>query len=142
MPVISENSKVTLHFSLILENGDLVDSTIDKAPATFTMGDGSLLPGFEKKLYGLEVGNKSEFIVEQQDAFGAHNPQNVQSFKTSDFPADTVLEEGTMFSFSDASGAELPGVLKAVEGDKVEIDFNHPLAGRAITFAVEIINVE
>jgi FKBP-type peptidyl-prolyl cis-trans isomerase SlpA len=142
MPVISENSQVTLHFSLHLENGDLVDSTFDKAPATFTVGDGSLLPGFEKKLFGLDVGAKQQFIIEQHEAFGAHNPQNIQQFKRADFPTDAELSEGAMFSFADAAGCELPGVLKSVVGDKVEIDFNHPLAGHAIHFNVEIIDVQ
>lgn len=139
---IHPDSKVTLHFSLALENGDLVDSTFGSRPATFTMGDGSLLPGFERCLLGLVPGSKAEFKISRQDGFGARNPQNVQSFKRSQFAAGLKLAEGLIVSFADAAGSELPGVVKSVTGDLVEVDFNHPLAGRDIVFTVEIIDVE
>jgi len=138
--VIQDNSTITLHFSLGLENGDLVDSTFDKAPATFSYGDGSLLPSFEKKLLGLMVGAKETFKISQEEGFGAHNPQNVQRFKPSDF-SDEKLEVGMMFSFTDAAGGELPGVVSSVSDDLVEIDFNHPLAGKPLLFTVEILNI-
>ena len=140
--MINPDSKVTLHFSLALENNELVDSTFGGNPATFTMGDGSLLPGFEKCLLGLSPGSKAEFCIPQQNAFGARNPQNIQTFKQSVFSPELELAEGLVISFSDASGAELPGVVKTINADTVEVDFNHPLAGHALTFIVEIIHVE
>ena len=138
--MIQDSSRITLHFELALENGDIVDSTFDKQPATFDYGDGSLLPGFERRLLGLMQGHKETFTVPQEEAFGAHNPQNLQQFKRSDF-SEEKLEPGMMFSFADAAGGELPGVLKSVDGDKVEIDFNHPLAGHTLSFTVEIIEI-
>ncbi len=140
--MIKENSKVTLHFSLALENGELVDSTFGNKPATFTMGDGSLLPGFEKHLLGLPAGVKQSFQIPQQDGFGAVNPQNIQAFKRSVFASGVELSEGLIVSFADAAGTELPGVVKKIGENEVEVDFNHPLAGREITFTVEIIDVE
>ena len=109
---------------------------------TFTMGDGSLLPGFEKQLLGLAVGSKQALLVPQQEGFGARNPQNIQTFKRSVFAHDMDLAEGLIVSFADASGAELPGVVKSVGPETVEVDFNHPLAGHQLTFTVEIIHVE
>lgn len=139
---IDANSKVTLHFSLALENGELVDSTFDKEPASFQMGDGSLLPGFEKRLLGLLAGDEQAFIIPQQDAFGARNPQNIQRFKRTIFADDMVLAEGLIVSFADSSGSELPGVIVSWDDANVEVDFNHPLAGRELTFRVAIIHVE
>ena len=139
--MIQDNSTITLHFSLSLENGDVVDSTFEKQPATFTFGDGSLLPSIEKRLLGLMVGTKDTFTLKQEETFGAKNPQNIQRFKPSDFSEDP-LEEGMMFSFADAAGGELPGVVKSVSDDLVEIDFNHPLAGHTLLFKVEIIDVK
>lgn len=140
--LIAPDTKVTLHFSLKLEDGQLVDSTFDNDPATFVMGDGSLLQGFENKLQGLTAGSKASFEILPEDGFGQPNPNNQQQFNRSDFAADMALEEGLMISFADASQSELPGVVKTIEGDQVTIDFNHPLAGRTITFDVEIIAVE
>lgn len=157
--VINKNSKITLHFSLELKNGDVVESTFGKTPATFTMADGSLLPGFEKQLLGLSVGDKRSFLIPPTEGFGEINPQNIQFFKRSAFAKDFELSEGAVVFFADASGKEVPGVIKNevikslsddidgnlegnLEGNKIEVDFNHPLAGRDITFTVEIINVE
>lgn len=139
--MIGPDSKITLHFSLALENGDLVDSTRDKKPATFCMGDGSLLPGFEACLTGLKPGDKKAFLVEQQDAFGARNPANVQTFKRDDFQ-ETELSKGLIVSFADAAGNELPGVVQQYDEKQVVVDFNHPLAGRKLIFNVEIIDVQ
>ena len=139
---ISESSQVTLHFSLELESGDLVDSNFGRDPATFSMGDGSLLPGFEKRLIGLSVGDKKSFVIPQEYSFGAGNPNNIQQFKRSTFSPDMELAEGLIMSFADANGGELPGVIKAFDDVNVTVDFNHPLAGSEITFTVEIHDVK
>jgi len=138
---IGPAARVTLHFALKLDNGDVVDSTFERAPASFTMGDGKLLPGFERKLFGLRRGANESFTVLPEDAFGQPNPANVQRFKRAAFAPDMELHEGLVISFADASSAELPGVVSGFEGDDVLVDFNHPLAGRTLLFEVQIIDV-
>ncbi|MGK0442367.1 MAG: FKBP-type peptidyl-prolyl cis-trans isomerase SlpA [Pseudohongiellaceae bacterium] len=139
---IAPDSKVTLHFELKFENGDIIDSNFDKEAATFAMGDGSLLPGFEKKLFGLTAAEKATFTVMPEDGFGQPNPNNIQSFKRDTFADDMELYEGLVVSFADASQSELPGVIKSVDEEVVIVDFNHPLAGEKIIFDVEIIAVD
>lgn len=139
---IGAGTAVTLHFALTLTTGEVVDSTFEKAPATFVMGDGSLLPGFERKLIGLAVGDKREFIVEKQDAFGVVNPDNVHTFRQQDFPQGMRLEPGLVVSFANPSNRELSGVVREIREDgEVVVDFNHPLAGQDLRFQVEIIHV-
>ena len=138
---IDTQSKVTLHFALKLENGDVIDSTFDKSPASFEMGDGSLLPGFEKVLTGLKPGDQDTFVIKPEDGFGASNPNNRQKIPRAEFPEDVDLVEGLMLSFADAQKAELPGVVYEFDDQTVTIDFNHPLAGRDILFEVEIISI-
>jgi FKBP-type peptidyl-prolyl cis-trans isomerase SlpA len=128
-----------LHFSLTLENGHIVDSNFEAAPATFTVGDGNLLPGFESPLMGLFDGDEREFSILPENAFGQHNPQNVQAVERNNFE-DGELELGTMFSFQNGDG-ELPGVVVEVQDNEVMVDFNHPLAGQIILFTVKIISV-
>ena len=137
---IGPDREVTLHFALKLENGDVVDSTFDKQPATFTVGDGSLLPGFEQALYGLKAGDKRSLPIGPEQGFGQGNPQNIQVMPRAQF-ADMELSEGLLIIFNDAANAELPGVVKAFDANQVTIDFNHPLAGKDLTFDVEIIDV-
>ncbi len=132
--------EVTLHFTLKLEDGTVVDSTRDKRPATFQVGDGNLPPGFEAPLEGLIDGDTGSYQISPEHAFGQHNPQNVQLLKRDDFD-DVEPEVGTVMSFADAAGGELPGVIAGIDGEQVEVDFNHPLAGRTLTFEVEVIQV-
>ncbi|TDJ75345.1 FKBP-type peptidyl-prolyl cis-trans isomerase [Pseudomonas putida] len=138
---IGQNTEVTLHFALHLENGDTVDSTFDKTPATFKAGDGNLLPGFENALFGFKAGDKRNVVVAPENAFGQPNPQNVQTMPRSQFEG-MELSEGLLIIFNDAANTELPGVVKAFDDDQVTIDFNHPLAGKTLTFEVEILEVK
>lgn len=141
MTAVAQGTRITLNFALNLPNGEAVDSTFDKKPATFTFGDGSLLSGFENKLLGMQKGERKQFTVSPEEAFGQPNPANVQTFKRSDFDPVMELYEGLVISFADASRAELPGVVTKFDADEVIVDFNHPLAGRVIYFDVEIIDV-
>lgn len=136
---IEQGTKVKLHFSLALEDGSLIDSNFDKQPASFIIGDGNLLPGFESVILGLESGQKREFTIPPENAFGQHNPQNVQDVDRTNF-AEDKLEIGAVFSFQNGDG-ELPGVIIGIEDEKVMIDFNHPLAGQSILFTVEILQI-
>ncbi|MBL4827315.1 MAG: FKBP-type peptidyl-prolyl cis-trans isomerase [Spongiibacteraceae bacterium] len=140
--VIGPDTRITLHFSLMLEDGAVVESTFDKQAASFTFGDGCLLKGYEEKLLGMQAGQKASFSMLPEQGFGQHNPSNVQQFSPKDFSQDITLEEGLMVSFADASQSELAGVVKSVCSDVVEVDFNHPLAGRTILFDVDIIDVK
>ena len=139
---IDKGTRVKLHFALKFEDGETVDSTFDKEPATLEIGDDNLPENFEGYLLGLKAGDRETFEVPPEKAFGQYNPSNVQSFKRHEFSADMVLEPGVVVSFADARQQELPGVISRVEGDEVDVDFNHPLSGRTLIFEVEIIDVE
>lgn len=137
---IQEGDRVRLHFALHLESGEEVDTTRRGDPAMLTIGDGNLLPGFEEVLLGLRVGDDAQILLEADKAFGQRHSENVQVLRRDRFGADMVLEEGLMVSFS-GPGGELPGVVREVMEEHVEVDFNHPLAGRRIVFDVSIIDV-
>ncbi len=139
---VDKGTRVTLHFALKFESGEVIDSTFDKDAATLEIGDESLPENFEAYLMGMKAGDKASYQVPPEKAFGQRNPNNMQTFKRHEFSADMVLDPGVMISFADARQQELPGVVSRVEGDQVEVDFNHPLSGRTLTFDVEIIDVE
>ncbi|MBT6040146.1 peptidylprolyl isomerase [Luminiphilus sp.] len=140
--IISEGTRVTLNFALILDDGSEVDSNFEKEPASFAVGDGSLLPGFERALFGLKSGDEATLEIPPEDAFGQPNDNNFQTIKRDQFDVDSELQEGMVFSFADAAGGELPGVVKTFDAEEVTVDFNHPLAGRTLSFRVAIHNVE
>jgi FKBP-type peptidyl-prolyl cis-trans isomerase SlpA len=143
---IVAGSQVTLHFSLALPDGGIIDSNFDKKPASFRLGDGQMLPGFEQVLLGLCTGEKVETTLEAKEAFGERNPRNEQVFPLEKF--EHLLEDdlittqvGSVVSFKDAGGFDLPGVVKAIGEKTVSVDFNHPLAGKAIVFTARIVSV-
>ncbi|UTV99328.1 peptidylprolyl isomerase [Marinomonas rhizomae] len=140
MNVITATSRVTLHFELSLEDGQIVDSNFSQAPASFVFGDGSLLPDFETALLGMSAGQEASFVMSPEKAFGAHNESNIQRMPRSQFSMD--LEEGMVVSFADMSKNELPGVIAEIGDKEVVVDFNHPLAGRSLTFRAQIVAVE
>ena len=139
---ITPNTKVSLNFSITLETGEVVDTNFDRAPVSFVMGDGSLLPGFEVCLLGLKAGDEAAFSISPKDGFGEPQEANYQDIPRHTFSNDAELAIGMVFSFADAGGGELPGVVDAFDEYTVRVNFNHPLAGRTLRFEVKIDRVE
>jgi FKBP-type peptidyl-prolyl cis-trans isomerase SlpA len=139
---VSEGTRVYLNFSISLEDGSEVDSNFGGEPVDFVIGDGSLLAGFERALFGMSAGQRQLFTVEPENAFGQPNDNNVQMLDRDQFDDDIDLEIGLVFSFADASGGELPGMVISFDDEEVTVDFNHPLSGRTIMFDVLIHRVE
>jgi FKBP-type peptidyl-prolyl cis-trans isomerase SlpA len=138
---ISPESTVTLHLSLTLEDGTVAESTFDDAPLTFTLGDGTLVEGLELGLYGLRAGDTQRLSLFPEQAYGLRDPEKIHLLPRTDFPADMALEPGCVIGFDTPAGEELAGMVVAAEGDAVEVDFNHPLAGHVVIFDVEIVEV-
>ena len=139
---VSEGTRIFLNFSVSLEDGSEVDTNFGGESVDFVIGDGSLLPGFERLLFGMSPGERQMFVVPPESAFGQPNDGNVQHLPRKQFEEDIDLEVGLVFSFADASGSELPGMIVAFNEDEVTVDFNHPLSGRTILFDVLIHRVE
>jgi FKBP-type peptidyl-prolyl cis-trans isomerase SlpA len=138
---ISPESTVTLHLSLMLEDGTVAESTFDGESLVFTLGDGTLIEGLELALYGLRPGDKQRLSLFPEQAFGLRDPEKVHRLPRADFPADMTLEPGCIVGFDTPAGEELPGMIVVAGGADVEVDFNHPMAGHVVIFEVEIIEV-
>ena len=136
---IQDGSQVKMHFSLMLEDQTVIDTNFDREPVCFFIGDGNLLPGFEKVLIGMQTNQEGTFEIEPKEAFGQHNNQNVQILDLSSF--DDNIEVGSVYSFQNGDG-ELPGVIIEINESTVQVDFNHPLAGKTIVFKVKILAIE
>jgi len=141
MPV-SEGTRVYLNFSVSLEDGSEVDTNFGDDPVDFVIGDGCLLPGFERLLFGMSGGERQMFTVSPENAFGQPNDNNLHYLPRDQFDDDAELEIGLVFSFADASGGEVPGMVISFDEEEVTVDFNHPLAGRTILFDVLVHRVE
>ncbi len=139
---IGAGSQVTLHFALKLVDHQVIDSNFERSPVTLVVGNGDMLPGFERALFGKKAGDTVEALIPASQAFGVINPDNQQRFPHFQFPPDLALSENLMIEFSDASGNKQAGRVTHVGKQYVEVDFNHPLAGRDIVFTATIHQVD
>jgi FKBP-type peptidyl-prolyl cis-trans isomerase SlpA len=138
---IGVGSTVTLHLTLTLADGTVAESSLGGEPHTFTMGDGSMLHGLELALYGLRPGESQRLVLHPEQGFGRRDPAKVHYLPRADFAGDIALEPGLILAFTTAEGDEIAGTVLSFTDETVEVDFNHPLAGHALTFEVEIIDV-
>ena len=132
---------VTLHLSIALEDGTEAISTFGEEPVSLTMGDGTLQPGLELALYGLRAGDTQTIQLLPEQAYGLRDPGLIQYMPMTDFDADFTPETGQIIAFALPDGEEAAGTVIDVDEGRVEVDFNHPLAGHEITFRVEILDV-
>jgi FKBP-type peptidyl-prolyl cis-trans isomerase SlpA len=139
---ITFGSRVTLHFSIRLADGMLVESSFDDQPETFVVGDGSIDRGLEMAIIGLRPSDKQILTLMPGQAFGERDPSAIQTLPRAQFPADMELEPGQIIGFTDDKGEEVAGAVLVLDEQQVKVDFNHPLAGREIIFEVEILAVE
>lgn len=138
---ILPGSKVTLHFSIKLLDGTLVETTLGDDPITFTVGDGTLIEGMEIALYGLKAGDKQSLRIGPEHAYGYRDAENIHEMDRAQFAADMVLKPGVVVGFELPSGEQVPGTIIEVNESKVKVDFSHPLASREIIFDVHILDV-
>ncbi|MDR6963124.1 FKBP-type peptidyl-prolyl cis-trans isomerase [Shewanella putrefaciens] len=130
------------HMNIVLEDGSTADSTkASGKPARLNVGDGTLSPAFEAQLVTLAEGDKHSFTLEAIDAFGESNPDAIHYMDRSRFPANMDLEAGVIVSFAGPGGSEIPGIVREVAGDSITVDLNHPLAGRKVTFELDVVKV-
>ena len=146
MSHVQPGSFLTLHYRLAGPDGADLVSTFDAKPATLSLGTGALAPAMEACLLGLPEGAHQSFELAAGEAFGARNPDLLQRVKRSLLDelgdADERYHVGDVVQFPMPNGqGSYAGVVRGVEGDVLVFDFNHPLAGRAVTFEVQVIGV-
>jgi FKBP-type peptidyl-prolyl cis-trans isomerase SlyD len=131
---------VSLDYSLHLGDGKVVDSSEGAEPLVYLHGSGQIIPGLEQALGGMEAGESKELTVSPKDGYGERDAENVQEI-TRDHFGDRELKPGDEFVAIDDQKNEIPVRVESVAGDKVTVDFNHPLAGKTLHFAVTIKEV-
>ncbi|BCN93552.1 peptidyl-prolyl cis-trans isomerase [Thiomicrorhabdus immobilis] len=138
LPVVKENSEIAISFKLELADGTLVEETQENEPFRFKIGDGTFINNLENLLVGLELGTTAKLTLSPERAFGLSDPNNFQTMDKADFPEEMALEKGHVIGFNTPTGDEIPGTIHQIEGDKVIVDFNHPLADATVIFSAKI----
>lgn len=138
---IAEDSVATIHYTLTLEDGTIADSSRDGEPMAYLHGHGNIIPGLEDQLLGRNPGEKLEVVVQPADGYGEFDPAAESDVPRSAFPKGVTLQAGMMFHTEDEAGNVQPLWVKAIAGEQVKVTANHPLAGRTLHFAVEVVSV-
>ncbi|HKT97947.1 MAG TPA: peptidylprolyl isomerase [Paraburkholderia sp.] len=142
---VKPGSHVTLNYRLSLADGTEIVNTFVDRPATLLLGAGQLSPPLENILLGLKVGHHSTFQLEPGVAFGQRNPDLIQRVSLKTLRDNAMIGEsfrpGDLIEFNAPNGDRYAGVLKEVNETSALFDFNHPLAGQAVAFEVQIIGI-
>jgi FKBP-type peptidyl-prolyl cis-trans isomerase SlyD len=137
---VADNMAVSIHYTLTNDDNEVIDSSVGDEALVYLHGAGNIISGLEKALYGKAVGDRFNVRIEAADAYGEVMADRVQAIPRAMFEGIDTVEVGMQFHADVSDG---PGVVTvvAVEGDTVTIDGNHPLAGMALSFAVEVVEV-
>ncbi|WP_121065281.1 FKBP-type peptidyl-prolyl cis-trans isomerase [Chachezhania antarctica] len=124
-----------------LDDGTVFDSSEGRDPLSFELGSGQIIPGLEAGVTGMEVGEKRTVRVEPSDAYGEHEPERLQAVDRENIPDHIPTDPGTQLQVQTQDGQSLNVVVAEVTEKEVILDANHPLAGKALTFDVELLEI-
>lgn len=138
--VVATGKKIKMDYTLIVK-GEQLETSVGKEPLEFVVGDQSIIPGLEKGIEGMKVGEEKEIVVEPKDAYGEVDPKALKEFPKSKMPTGADLKVGMVLEAQAPNGENFPAVIAEIKDDKVVMDFNHPLAGKQLTFKVKLLDI-
>jgi FKBP-type peptidyl-prolyl cis-trans isomerase SlyD len=139
--VVTRRKVVTLEYTLRNRQGEILDSSDGSEPLAYLHGAHQIVPGLERALEGLAVGDERDVVVSAEDGYGPSDPDGIFAVPRSAFPAGMSLRVGDSFMGEDQEGHGVPVRLVEVHDDRVVVDANHPLAGQELHFHVAVRGV-
>ena len=140
--VVKDGDLVAVHYTGTLEDDTVFDTSAEREPLEFTIGAGGLVKGFEEAVIGMAAGDKKSFTVTSEDAYGAHSTEHVVEIPKDQLPPELNPQVGTLLDAHREDGASTTVLVVSVSDDKVVVDGNHPLAGRDLTFNIELVEIK
>ena len=138
---IANGTNVSLEYTLKLEDETVVDTNVGAAPLTYTHGSNEIIPGLEKALIGMKVGESTQVVVPAEEAYGGVDSGAIQEVPKEKLPPD-ALHVGAQVQGQDDSGEPLQARVTEVKDQTVVLDFNHPLAGKTLYFDVKVLDIQ
>lgn len=142
MTQVKNGDTVRIHYTGTLTNGETFDSSAGRDPLEFVVGSGQIIPGLDAAIPGMAEGDKKTVEVACADAYGATNPEARQSVPRADIPDDIPVETGVQLQMQTPQGQVVPVTVAEVTETEVVLDANHPLAGKDLNFAIEVVGID
>jgi peptidylprolyl isomerase len=141
MEKVKEGRFVLVDYTGTLDNGEVFDSSEGRQPLEVQMGTGSVIPGFETALRGMSLNETKNVTIAPEEAYGHRDESRKHNFPKSDIPEGIEPQVGQTLMLSSPQGQQIPARVSSVEGDHVTFDLNHPLAGQALTFKLQVVGI-
>ncbi len=132
---------VRVHYTGTLEDGTEFDSSREREPIEFTLGAGQVIPGFESAVTGMEPGESKTFTIPADEAYGPHRPELIHRVPRAQVPSEVTLTPGARLEARDQGGRRVVLTVVEVTEEEAVLDANHPLAGKDLTFQIELVAV-
>lgn len=142
MSQAKKGDTIKVHYTGRLDDGTVFDSSRDREPLEVTLGTGSVIPGFENGLEGMAVGDTKTINTPQEDAYGVTQDEMISEVEKSEFPSDITPEVGLELQLTQPDNSIINVIVSRIEGDKITIDANHPLAGKELIFELEMTEIK
>ena len=140
MAQAAAGDSVRVHYTGRLNDGTVFDSSEGRDPLNFTLGSGQVIPGFDEAVTGMTVGESVTITIEPENAYGERREEMVQQVPRSDIPDDIDLAIGMQLQASGPQGDIVVTVIE-MSDDAIKLDANHPLAGKALTFDLQLVEI-
>jgi FKBP-type peptidyl-prolyl cis-trans isomerase SlpA len=141
MSKVKANDTVKVHYTGKLNDGSVFDSSREKDPIQFTMGQGQIIPGFENGLIDMEVNETKTINIPSAEAYGDRNDEMIQEVPKSQLPPEVKPEVGMNLMSQTPDGQQMQLTVAEVKEESIVVDANHPLAGKDLTFEVELVEI-
>jgi len=141
MPEAKTGDTVKVHYTGRLEDGEVFDSSVGTDPLEFTIGQGSIIPGFEQAVLGMAPGESKTETIEAGEAYGPRVDEMVQTIERSNIPSEIDLEIGQQLQVRQPGGPPMILTVAELTEQDVTLDGNHPLAGHDLTFDIELVDI-
>jgi len=139
---VKKGDIILLHYTGYYKDGKVFDSTHKKNPIPVKVGVGELIKGLEEAVLGMQLGEKKTVTIEPEQGYGDYYNNLSREIRKEKIPDDISLEIGMQLSLVDELGVVLPVTVKKILDESVEVDANHPLAGRSLVFELEVVEIE
>jgi peptidylprolyl isomerase len=133
---------VKVHYMGSLEDGTVLDSSQDREPVELTLGSGDYIPGFERGIVGMAIGEQKTFMVSTEEAFGRRHKELTASVKKSDLPENVPHIVGQELTLKLPAGQPIQTIISRIDGETITLDANHPLAGKTLVFSAELVGID